>query len=112
MAFLYDDVSNPRLVILLEADASLPDGQQLVVQNLHANMQLEMLRKQPGHQFPPQKIRVGVFEQLYKSDQMNVKNARNSFEQLNLLKLSLENMRNLECTFSLEVLNKTIKLLP
>ena len=43
---------------------------------------------------------------------MNVKNARNSFEQLNLLKLSLENMRNLECTLSLEVVNKTIKLLP
>lgn len=110
MAFLYDDVSNPRLVILLEADASLPDGQQLVVQNLHANMQLEMLRKQPGHQSPPKKY---VLESLSNFiNQMNVKNARNSFEQLNLLKLSLENMRNLECTFSLEVLNKTIKLLP
>lgn len=35
MAFLHNNVSNPGLVILLQTDAGLPDGQQLVVENLH-----------------------------------------------------------------------------
>lgn len=35
MAFLYDDVGDPRLVLLLQADAGLPDRQQLIVQHLH-----------------------------------------------------------------------------
>lgn len=86
MAFLYDDVSNPRLVILLETDASLPDGQQLVVQNLHTDMQLDMLRKQSGHQSNKMNV-LESYEQLYKSEsQMYVNNARDFFEQLNLIK--------------------------
>lgn len=46
VAFLYDDVSDPRLVILLKTDASLPDRQQLVVQHLHRKMELDLLSKQ------------------------------------------------------------------
>lgn len=34
MAFLHDDEGDARLVLLLQTDARLPDGQQLVVQHL------------------------------------------------------------------------------
>lgn len=37
MSFLHDDVGDPRLVVLLQADAGLPDRQQLVVQHLHTH---------------------------------------------------------------------------
>lgn len=34
VAFLHHDVSDPGLVVLLQLDASVTDGQQLVVQDL------------------------------------------------------------------------------
>lgn len=45
MAFLHDNISNPRLVIFLETYASLPDSQQLIVQDLHRKIQLDLPSK-------------------------------------------------------------------
>lgn len=37
VTFLDHDVGDPRLVLLLQADAGLSDGQQLIVQHLQRN---------------------------------------------------------------------------
>lgn len=39
VAFLNDDISNAWLIVFLQLDARISDGQELIMQNLHTKAQ-------------------------------------------------------------------------